>query len=377
MDDALRKIREAFGDDALIVGTRTFRRGGLLGVGGQDMVEVYVADTRSRVENLRREGMHRGLAEPASLDGERNGLRAGGPDRGEGYEQMSATLGQLREDIQQLLARAPEHGGFTHPFLRQCYEFLIERDIAPKVADGVVREVANLRLPPGFPDPNRVSTVLRAQLARLFIPNPVTEGGGRPRVLMFIGPTGVGKTTTIAKLAARAKINEQRKVGLITLDTFRIAAVDQLQKYAEIIGVPLRVVTDPAELQAAVAACREEDLDVVFVDTAGRSHRDELKMAELKEFVTAVPEAELHLVLSSTTHHKTTRSIVERFQPLGFHRVALTKLDESVSRGTLISSLLELGKPVSYITDGQNVPDDIMPADPERLADLLLKTPSL
>ena len=181
---------------------------------------------------------------------------------------------------------------------------------------------------------------------------------------------------TIAKLAARARINEGRRVGLITLDTFRIAAVDQLQKYADIIGVPLRVVSDPEELKTAVAECRDDGIDLVFVDSAGRSHRDELKMAEISEFLSAIPNAETHLVLSCTTHGRTIDSVAQRFSCLDYDRVVLTKVDESVSLGALVSSLLKLGKPVAYVTDGQNVPDDIMVGDPERLADLVLKSSS-
>jgi flagellar biosynthesis protein FlhF len=193
-------------------------------------------------------------------------------------------------------------------------------------------------------------------------------------VVVLVGPTGVGKTTTIAKLAARAKLAEGRRIGLVTLDTFRIAAVDQLQKYAGIIGLPLAVAADPVELQAAVKSLARDGAEVVFVDSAGRSQRDELKMAELREFLGALPGAEVHLVLSTTTHPKTVRSVAERFTAAGYRRVILTKLDEAASFGALLEPLLGIGKPVSYITDGQNVPDDIMASDPERLVELVLRT---
>jgi flagellar biosynthesis protein FlhF len=369
MKDALEKIRAAFGEDGMIIGTRTFRRGGVLGVGGQEVVEVFVADTRSRLENIRREHIVRaaGAGEKGTVAAARG---SGGPPA---YEVISM-FGQLREDIQALLERVPEHGGFAHPFLKECYDLLLSRDACPRLADCVVREIANLRLPEGFPDPARVTLLVRSQLAKLFPATPPLEDGARPRIIFLIGPTGVGKTTTIAKLAARAKINEQRKVGLITLDTYRIAAVDQLEKYAEIIGLPLSVASRPAELEAAVRAYRAEGVDFVFVDSAGRSHRDEPKMAELKEFLSVIPEAEVHLVVSGTTQARTIDSVVERFAPLGFHRVILTKIDESGPLGAVAASLIRMGKPVAFITDGQNVPDDIMSGDPERLADLVLNT---
>jgi flagellar biosynthesis protein FlhF len=191
--------------------------------------------------------------------------------------------------------------------------------------------------------------------------------------MVLVGPTGVGKTTTIAKLAARAKINERRRVGLITLDTFRIAAVDQLEKYAEIINLPLSVATEPRELAAAVAELRARQMDLVLIDSAGRSQRDELKMAELREFLAVLPEAEVHLVLSTTTHGKTLLSVANRFAGIGIHSLILTKVDETISFGALVNALIAIGRPISFVTDGQNVPDDIVASDPERLADLVLK----
>ena len=125
--------------------------------------------------------------------------------------------------------------------------------------------------------------------------------GDGPRIIFLIGPTGVGKTTTIAKLASRAKINQHRKVGLITLDTYRIGAVDQLTQYADIFKVPVHVVQAPEELSKEVEKCAQEGDELIFVDSAGRSPQDELKMSELKKFIDALPQAEVHLVLSTTT----------------------------------------------------------------------------
>lgn len=416
MDEALEKVRATLGSDAMIVSTRTFKRGGVLGVGGQEFVEVYVADTRSRIENIKRENSSRSRVAEPTMSAEKVKSRkrvaatspkapapnvpspkapalksppskkgtpsptpsSKGPTQGpEDYETFSSAIGQIGRDLRDLLDRSSEPPRQTHPFLKECYETLISREVDPRVADLIVGEIANLRLPRGYPDPSRARAVVGSQLMKLFVANPPLDDGSQPRTVVLVGPTGVGKTTTIAKLAARAKINEKRRVGLITLDTFRIAAVDQLEKYAEIIGLPLLVATNPRELEEAVEEFHAKKIDMVFIDSAGRSPRDELKMTELREFLSVLPDAEVHLVLSTTTHGKTILSTANRFSGIGFQKVILTKVDETISFGSLVNALVSIGRPVSFVTDGQNVPDDIVTSDPERLADLVLKANAL
>jgi flagellar biosynthesis protein FlhF len=395
MQEALQKIRAQLGSEAMIVSSRTFRRGGVLGVGAQEVVEVYAADTRSRIENIRRENSNRlRLPDPPAGEGEEaprvppapsavdpppapapsvRGVNPGG----ESYQAFSSAIGQIRQDIRDLMSRAAEGPKYGNAFLRECHDTLAAREVDPRVTDLIVDEISKLRIPAGYPDPSRVRAVVRSQLTKLFVASQPFDERKRPRIIVLVGPTGVGKTTTIAKLAARAKLSERRRVGLITLDTFRIAAVDQLEKYAEIIGLPLIVATSPKELETAVDELRAKEMDVVFIDSAGRSHRDELKMAELREFLAVLPDAEVHLVLSTTTHGKTILSIANRFSGIGFHKVILTKVDETISFGSFVSALISIGRPVSFVTDGQNVPDDIVASDPERLADLVLKVNAL
>ncbi|HVR75906.1 MAG TPA: flagellar biosynthesis protein FlhF [Planctomycetota bacterium] len=392
MEEALRKIRTALGTDAMIVSTRKFRRGGVLGMGGQDVFEIYAADTRSRIENVRRQNSSRTRAvesPPRPVEDEPSRLDLPALAPGAETSPMEALSSGSRRESREERSTAPRRGtrserfrtseppAESHPFLKECHETLISREVEPQVADLIVSEISRLRLPSGYPDPSRARAVVKAQLTKLFLPSPPIDSEKRPRSIMLVGPTGVGKTTTIAKLAARAKINERRRVGLITLDTFRIAAVDQLEKYAQIIGLPLVVATTPRQLEVAVEDFRARDTDLIFIDSAGRSHRDELKMAELREFTSALPEAEVHLVVSTTTHGRTILSIANRFAGIGFQKVILTKVDETISFGSFVNALISIGRPVSFVTDGQNVPDDIVPGDPERLADLVLKTNAL
>ena len=201
---------------------------------------------------------------------------------------------------------------------------------------------------------------------------PIVENlDGTGRVVMMVGPTGVGKTTTIAKVAADMKLRRNKSVGLITIDTYRIGAVDQLRMYAQIIDVPLKVVLSPAELNEAIEEMRQTK-DVVLIDTAGRSHTDEIKLKELKSYINSARPDEIHLVLSGTSSQSSIMSAAQEFGKLGVDRVILTKLDESISFGVIFSVLRKLDASLSYVTTGQDVPDDIEIAGGRRLAKLLL-----
>ena len=190
------------------------------------------------------------------------------------------------------------------------------------------------------------------------------------RLVALVGPTGVGKTTTIAKLAANFRLREKRRVGLITVDTYRIAAVEQLRTYADIIDLPMEVVSTPREMHQAVA--RMADLDLILMDTAGRSPRDEVQIQELKSMLAEAMPDEVHLVLSSVASAKSLANTAEQFAAVGTTALVLTKLDEAASLGNLLPLVRSSRLPLSYLTHGQNVPDDIAPADAGRLARLIL-----
>jgi flagellar biosynthesis protein FlhF len=203
---------------------------------------------------------------------------------------------------------------------------------------------------------------------------PSEQGGwrrdGRPLTVAFVGPTGVGKTTTVAKIAASLKLRYGARVGLITCDTYRIAAVDQLRTYADIIGLPLEIVLAPAQMQQARQ--RLAELDVILIDTAGRSQNDTGRLGELAAMVQAADPHETHLVLSSTAHEKVLMREAQAFSRVGVDRVVLTKLDEAVGLGAVLRVLRQVGRQVSYLTTGQEVPQHIEAARPGRLAELVL-----
>ena len=206
--------------------------------------------------------------------------------------------------------------------------------------------------------------------AEIAVAGPIQLTPGRSRLVALVGPTGVGKTTTIAKLAAQYRLREKRRVGLITVDTYRIAAVEQLRTYADIIDLPMQVVSTPREMREAVR--RMSDLDLILLDTAGRSPKDNVRIQELRAFVSEADADEVHLVLSAMTCARSLQQTAERFSAVGATALILTKLDEASSLGNLLSLLRFSKLPLSYLTNGQNVPDDIETVNAQRLARLIL-----
>ena len=202
------------------------------------------------------------------------------------------------------------------------------------------------------------------------VSGPIRVGGGAAKVVAFVGPTGVGKTTSIAKLAAHFALQQQCRVGLITVDTFRIGAVEQLRTYADIMGLPLEVVSSPGEMQEALD--RLGDLDLILLDTAGRSPRDEASMADLRLLLAEAGASDVVLVLSAAAGLESCQNAADAFSRIGATSLLLTKVDEAVSLLGLVPLLCNPSLPLSYVTDGQNVPDDIRPATPRDLAQRIL-----
>ena len=195
----------------------------------------------------------------------------------------------------------------------------------------------------------------------------------KPKVVFFFGPTGVGKTTTIAKIASKFKVEQGRKVALLTSDTYRIAAVEQLRTYANILEAPLTIIYSAEDLNKAFE--RFSDADVILIDTAGHSHKNEQQKQELIELLKCANDygdVENYLVLSATTKFKDLKSIVDAYRELSGFKVIFTKLDETSAYGNLLNIKLYAGVDIAYTTNGQNVPDDMQMFDTQQVVKQLL-----
>lgn len=254
----------------------------------------------------------------------------------------------------------------------------LDSDLAARIINDVAKQFAGASASAGASSQPSDADVRHALEQRLVAilpsddddPFAMAPGANGARRIAFVGPTGVGKTTTLAKIAAQLKLKRGLRVGIVAADTYRIAAVDQLRTYAEILGLPVEVASSPKD--AARACASLSDVDVILIDTAGRSQNDHMKISELRAFLASAAPDETHLVLSATASARTLARAAETFGAVGVNRIVLTKLDEAATFGTLVSLVERLGKRVSFFTQGQEVPDHIEIARSRRLAALIL-----
>ncbi len=427
----LQLVRDALGADAVILETRKTRKKGILGMGGRDMVNVVAATGISvKSDELVREqkpsaaspatktspsavrSLYANTAEStqkmASVARDEAARTAAGqgaaiaanrvkPDLREAATQTAAAerlsfveraMREIRDSLNAMQREQREahertvsaltavtlpaaSPAETSPIL--CPE-LHRRLLSAGYTDEAARELLD-RLPDmsAWTEPARLplaTAALRDLLAHdLPCSGPIRLTPGKLKAVALIGPTGVGKTTTIAKLAAHFALVEKKRVGLLTMDTYRIAAVEHLKTYSQIIGIPVKV----AYSQSEVLPATEEfhDYDLLLIDTAGRSQKNIMQVGELKTMLEPL-HCETHLVLSASTKEQDMLDSVQRFSAARVDRIIFSKLDETSTHSSLLSVAEQCGKPISYLTTGQKVPEDIEVATGTSLASLVL-----
>jgi flagellar biosynthesis protein FlhF len=270
-------------------------------------------------------------------------------------------LSDLKEMMNVLMdnisVRYPDH-------LRDIYTRMIATGISRSKAAGLVEAIKN-NYPCKDTDTYEKCTIIAEELISRSL---MKDDRKESRVKAFIGPTGVGKTTTLAKLAAHYSIEKKMKVGMITTDTYRIAAADQLKVYAKIMGLPIQIASKRDIFLRSLASF--SDKEIILVDTPGHNHNDDRHLNELKD--TLGSDVETILLLSPVVNREYLINTSNRFKIFKYDRLILTKVDECNHLGSIYNVLDEIGKPVSHVTTGQNVPRDIETASPERLAKLIL-----
>ncbi len=416
----IRQIKRDLGENA-VVKTRRYKRGGLLGIGGRAMVEVYAgierdlsAEARDMAENppvSNSEVLDRLL--PRTVNGANNHNHVPTPYGNAGYNQAPVIyqppgqspvvsqpavattteltganrlesemrrLAQEIADIRRSLESGPGEKRKTDDedkltrlprWLDHLREKLLVNEVDEKVADRMLEETLMTSDTETLADFEATLAAFQKTIISTIEARGSLSGRQAPRILTLAGPTGVGKTTTLAKLAATANLLDKKQVGLISADTYRIAAIDQLKTFAGILDIPIKVVFSPAELREALNDF--SSMDRVFIDTAGRSPNNDERIEELRELNAAHDDIECHLVVSATTRPRDMQLICERFRPADYTRFIFTKIDETSTLGPALSLMYAEGFPASYLTNGQSVPDDLVLGEESDLMSLIIR----
>ncbi len=380
LQEALLHVKRDLGSEAVILQTRKFNRGGVFGILGKNMVEVLAAtDIETAGSSAMKAGpvktragseisatQKRQTAQPTALsaqtsdDSMREELR-------EVKTALHALLQKTKADAQEPVDPYP-------PIFGDIYLKLLENDVDDTIAQDVIRSIDDSLPEERKQDEEAVYAALERQMRRLLKVTGSIELSGRdPKTIALVGPTGVGKTTTIAKLATIFSLSKRKKVGLITADTYRIAAVEQVKVYSEILNLPIKVVYNAEDMKRAVDFFGDRDL--ILIDTAGRSHLDTERIKEVRDMLAVCYPLEIHLVVCAHTRYREMLDMAERFKPLAYNHLIFTKLDESNTYGSLINLTTKCNIGVSYLCYGQNVPGEIQAASAGLMLDLILGKP--
>lgn len=362
MQEAINQAKSELGRDAVILHTRRVRKGGIFGFFAKEYFEIMAALDKSPkplplspVPDVYPGKPYQAHEKSGAVQTENSTILA--------LRQEMSSLHRMMEDV---IGALPKTERKPSPFL----DVLTKNDIDPEIAQVLIKGLPQESS--GEFEPAVIREILKDRISSyLKRADAITVAQNGCKVVSFIGPTGVGKTTTIAKLAANFALKEGYKVALVTADTYRIAALEQLRTYADIIGVPLEVVYAPDELKTAIA--RHQDKQLVLVDTAGRSPKNQRQMSELQALLAVVPSMDIYLVLNTATKYKEALDVVNKFAICSPTQFLFTKVDEAVNLGTIFNLLYRFPVSFSYITTGQNVPEDIEPVDPYKLANMILR----
>lgn len=370
--EAIPMIKKDLGTDALILNTKKVKTGGFLGFFKTEKLEVIAAvetkapekaKVKAEVKPKQKQPVKTAKTQQATVIPfqQREETQKNDPMTEELMSEIKGIkqfmLQVMEEDrlpvaLKGLNKRLMEQG-ISKEIQSELYAKLITAlEQNPKMSESEIREFARTEI---------------IEMIGFHQPAPVDKN---PEIICFIGPTGVGKTTTIAKIAADFMLREDKKVGLITSDTYRIAAVEQLKTYAGILNIPIEVVESASELTHAMEVL--SDCDIVLMDTAGRNYQQKQYIEELEALLSDKNKVQINLVLSLTSKYEDMKKIVDNFQTIVMDELLLTKMDETSSSGAILNLIHHYSIPIRYIANGQSVPDDIFTVTPELIADFVL-----
>lgn len=411
--EAVEKAKADLGEDAVVMNVKEIKPKGFFRAFKSSTFEVTAAieekenrvDTGAAFKNMQKmhETINMAADEPISIppiSGEvmdqnkaeksaieflkRNAGLLQKEDIGE-RERIEEKLENLQSILEKQLVsdhkKEPEEKEISKPdvrknenlsFIKVLYETLISNEVHEKYVNQIMDELEKVNW-----NGNSVDTILSNVYQKMILkfgqPHGIDTSGKKPKIVFFVGPTGVGKTTTLAKIASRLKVEQGKKVAFLTADTYRIAAAEQLRTYANILDTPLAIIYSAEELNQGIE--QMENYDVILVDTAGFSHKSTEQKEDVKKLIQSVDnryESEVYLALSATTKYKDLMEIADVYKEIADYKLVFTKLDETTTYGNILNIKLYADAEVSYITNGQNVPDDIELFNSQKIVKRLL-----
>ncbi|MGM0378535.1 MAG: flagellar biosynthesis protein FlhF [Bacillota bacterium] len=386
MNEAIIKVKSELGSEAVILNSRKIKRSGILGFFKKPLVEVvaaidqdYKIKTTAKKKSKKKSPSTNSNKRQVNKEIDKTNISFDNKNIDLKINKLTEIVKQLENKVSTIdtndTKKSEEKKENTNKSKVKTYEkkyldLLIDHDIFPKNASRILDQVKKKISIKGNSEEtvkNAIKVVISDFLQK---PKVIPKEIQSQKIFMFVGPTGVGKTTTLAKLAAKLSLIDNKKVGLITADTYRIAAVEQLKTYSEILGIPLNVVYESKEIQDAIDDY--EDKDYILIDTAGRNYKDKDFKVEIEEIIERVDNIDKFLVLSLVADYKNMKRVIKSYEFLDDYRVIFTKFDEAITFGNILNIKMLTNKKLSYITNGQSVPDDIEVLNIDKVADIIV-----
>ncbi|MCI6713519.1 MAG: flagellar biosynthesis protein FlhF [Lachnospiraceae bacterium] len=388
-NEAVEAAKRELGEGVVVMNVKNVKKKGFLAFLKPPLVEVTVAlEEESEKYTAAVSAINSVIASSQSREAEQDKGVVSAPAE-TAVKKESSAIEEKLDSLQLLLeqqlqkpeedkeekegkAEAPKEETETDKFMKLLHRTMLDNEVDEKYASEIIEEIGELNKP-NLPFDYALANIYQKMILKFGKPNGITPARNGIKLVFFIGPTGVGKTTTIAKIASKFRVDEKKKVALLTADTYRIAAAEQLRTYANILEVPFRVIYTVEELEKAMEDFR--DYDYLLVDTAGHSHQNTTQKDNMSEFIHSIDdkvEKEVYLVLSATTKYRDLISIADSYKEMADYKLIFTKLDETTTLGNLMNLRLYTGASLSYVTYGQNVPDDIEDFNPQKTVKRLL-----
>lgn len=374
MTEAIKMVRDELGNDAVILSSKPIFTGGFLGMFKKRSIEVFAAvdpQVKPALAVTKQKQKKVPLNATKAVSEDKRQVEALTMQKSEPTQTSTEVMKEL-EDLKTMIKELKQSPDKTYPeSIHSVYQLFVEQEIDQTIHRDVMDQLLEnwSRSYGGFSE-EEFSNQVKAELLNQF--STIKDWGfhAEKKYMNIVGPTGVGKTTTLAKAAALCMLKQNKRVAFITTDTYRIAAIDQLKTYAKILNVPVEVAYNLEDFQKAIE--RFSHYDVVFIDTAGRNFRNADYVRDLQNIIDFSVDMETYLVLSLTSKQKDMEDIYRQFSMIPIKQVVFTKADETSTYGAMVNFTIRNEIGVAYVTNGQNVPDDIEMATPQLLVEMIL-----